>query len=212
VIDWHPGAVSYHGGMSRLVREARQHRPVQFAIGLAVGALGAAALSVVTSQGYLHAVVVTGAGYTGRTQAVGPGEQLLMLLAWILVGSVAGYAGRSVLAFAGLWAGALAGSALGFPGDPEGNILWFDVVITVVGVSLFVTPGFFLGSVIAGRRERREPDGSGRRPPPPPLSLRGDGAQDHDATAQRRGALPPEPRQSSYDPSSYAPPGSRRAE
>ena len=198
--------------MSRLVRDARLHRPVQFAIGLAVGAIGGAALSVVTSQGYLHAVVVTGAGYTGPTQAVGPGEQLLMLLAWILAGAIAGYAGRSLLAFAGLWAGALAGSALGFPGDPEGNILWFDVIVTVVGVSLFVTPGFFLGSVIAGWRERREPDGSGRRPPPPPLWLRGGGDRDGDLTTPRPAAPPDEPRTPSYAPPSYAPPGSRRAE
>jgi hypothetical protein len=117
--------------------------------------------------------VVTGAGYAGSTGELDPLGQLAMIVAWLAVGAAAGFVGRTGWAFGGLWLGSLAGSAVGVANDPAGNILWLDVIVTTVGISLFVTPGFFLGTVFAASRERQAPDGSGRRPTPPPLWTRG---------------------------------------
>jgi hypothetical protein len=130
-------------------------------------------LSGVTSQGYLNAAVITGAGYTGSTDPLGPGESLLVLAAWLSVGALAGSLARTDGGLVGLWLGALAGSVVGIAGDPSGNILWLDLLVAIFGVGFFLTPGFVLGAAIAARRDRLEPDGSGRRPTPPPLWTRG---------------------------------------
>jgi hypothetical protein len=181
--------------------------------GLLIGAVGAALLSVVTSQGFLHATVVTGAGYTGKATELDPLGQLAMVLAWLTLGAVAGFVGRTHGAFAGLWIGTLAGSAVGFVNDPAGNVLWLDIIVTVVGISLFVTPGFFVGSVLAASRERLAPDGSGRRPTPPPLWTRGArtirGPQSI-GPGPTRPAAPAAP--ASYPASAYARPGSQQPE
>jgi hypothetical protein len=124
-----------------------------------------------------------------------------------VLGAVAGFVGRSGSAFVGLWLGTLAGSVLGFLNDPAGNILWLDVIVTVVGISLFVTPGFFLGDQIASSRERRAPDGSGRRPTPPPLWTRGSRL-----VRQRPTSVPTPAAPASYPASSYARPRSQQPE
>lgn len=182
--------------------------------GFLIGAAGGALLSLVTSQGYLHAAVVTGAGYTGKSAELDPLGQLAMVLAWLGLGAAAGFMGRTRPAFAGLWLGALAGSVVGFLHDPAGNILWLDIIVTVVGISLFVTPGFYLGSMFAASRERLSPDGSGRRPTPPPLWARG-----MRATRGPQAGATPRPTAGAgttsagvYPPSAYARPGSRRPE
>jgi hypothetical protein len=69
--------------------------------------------------------------------------------------------------------GSLAGSTVGFLADPSGNILWLDLIVTIAGTAIFLTPGFFIGSTVAAAREPRAPDGRGTRPPPPPLWSRG---------------------------------------
>jgi hypothetical protein len=191
----------------------RSSRILQVAVAFAIGALGAAALSVVTSQGFLHAATETGAGYTGSTTPTGPEGQLLMVALWVAIGGLAGYLGRTALAFAGLWLGALVGSLVGFAGDPQDNILWFDLVVTIFGITMFLAPGFLLGAGLAGSRSRFEPDGSGRRPPPPPLWSRGRRWTSAGRTAQptsRATVVPP----SGSAPTSYArptPPASESA-
>jgi len=155
----------------------RRHRSTRFLVAALIGGVGAALLTGLTSQGYLHATVVTGAGYTGSTQQAGPEGQVLALGAWLLVGALAGALTVSWAGLAGLWAGALAGSLLGLAADPAGNILWLDVIVTVVGVTLFLVPGYAIGAGIALRRERHTPDGSGQRPAPPPLLMRGRSGQ-----------------------------------
>src|SRR2546422_687607 len=89
----------------------------------AIGIVGTTVLAGLTSQGYLHATVVTGAGYAGPTEQAGPLEQLLAAVAWIAVGGVAGFAARAWSGLLLLWAGGLLGSLVGIAGDPQGNIL-----------------------------------------------------------------------------------------
>jgi hypothetical protein len=178
--------------------------------GFVVGAVGAALLSIATSQGYLHAAVVTGAGYTGKAAPLDPLGQLAMVIAWLGLGGVAGVVGRTPGAFAGLWLGTLAGSGVGFINDPAGNVLWLDLVVTIVGISLFVTPGFFIGSGFAASRERLAPDGSGRRPTPPPLWTRGVRAIRAPQGTPAAPATPAKP--ASYPASAYARPGSQQPE
>jgi hypothetical protein len=137
----------------------------------------------------------------------GPVEQVLALLAWVSVGGLAGWIARSGAGLVGLWAGALLGSFVGFASDPQGNILWLDLLVTVFGVAFFVTPGFFLGATLAARRDRLEPDGSGRRPAPPPLWARGTSPH---APADAFRALVADPPDTS--PQSYARPGSQASD
>jgi hypothetical protein len=201
--------------MDDVAAGARRRNAARAASGLLIGAAGGALLSIVTSQGFLHAAVVTGAGYTGRAQELDPAGQLVMVVAWLAIGAVAGFVGRSALAFVGLWLGALVGSGVGFMNDPAGNVLWLDVIVTIVGITLFVTPGFFLGSAFAGSRERLAPDGSGHRPTPPPLWSRdvpvrqgpheGEVGSTVPAAAGHR---PP----ASHPSSAYARPGSQQPE
>src|SRR6185369_12760734 len=101
----------------------------------------------------------------------------------------------------------------GILGDPAGNILWLDLVVTIVGVSLFLTPGFFVGAAVAGWREALEPDGSGKRPTPPPLWTRG-ARPDIRPNAPRTTSARPTAAASptSYPPSAYARPGSQTPE
>src|SRR5436305_361904 len=112
---------------------------LRFAVGFVVAAVGSAVLSLATSQGYLHAVVITNAGYTGSTQSLDAAGQLVMLVAWLAVGTAAGFLGRTGGAFVGMLVGSLGGSTVGFLADPAGNILWLDLIVTVVGTALFLT-------------------------------------------------------------------------
>src|SRR5438093_5167465 len=87
----------------------------------AIGIVGTMVLASVTSQGYLHATVVTGAGYAGPTEGAGPLEQLLAAVTWIAVGGVVGFVARAWTGLLLLWAGGLLGSLVGIAGDPQGN-------------------------------------------------------------------------------------------
>ena len=199
--------------MARWSRPRHLPRVARVVAGLAIGAAGAAVLSIATSQGFLNASVDIGSGYFGATHPLDALGQLGMVAAWLLIGGVAGFVGRTALAFGGLWVGALAGSIVGFVADPGGNILYLDIIVTVVGIGVFLTPGFLIGAFLAGRREVQDPDGSGRRPTPPPLWARGGRASvapGHSTSA----AASPAPvtvgatsSQGTHPPSAYARPG-----
>jgi hypothetical protein len=193
------------------IAELRRHRSTRFLAAAAIGAIGAGILTGLTSQGYLHAAVVTGAGYTGETTEAGPEGQLLAIGAWLLIGSLAGALTHSWAGLAGLWAGALTGSLLGLAADPQGNILWLDVIVTLVGVTVFLVPAYAIGVGIALYRERLDPDGSGHRPAPPPLWTRGRREQRQPAPASTSAAAQSGSATQPAPPSSYArprPPGS----
>src|SRR4051812_39667826 len=87
-------------------------RMLRFAAGFVVAAAGSAVLSVATSQGYLHAAFVTNAGYTGSTHTLDAAGQMVMLVAWLAIGTVAGFLGRTGLAYVGMLVGSLAGSTV----------------------------------------------------------------------------------------------------
>ncbi len=149
--------------------------------GPALRAIVAAAVGLVAALVYTGTPPFDGLppiGGSGSGSDASAEATAVRLLYWLVAGGIAGLVGEGMAGLLALWAGVLVGHGFGLAvaGADQNTVLLY-LLITFLGVAIFVTPGYGVGRLIAGRsRPPPEPDGGGTRPAPAPLW--GDAAPD----------------------------------